>query len=245
MSEPREAYIVTGDSGGLGSAIARAIVRNVDGIVVGISRSTNDTVLGLEEKLRDRFVHMAIDLADLQNLESTFKSGIYDRYRIKGLVNNSATAYDDLATNLRIGPLHEMFSVNVYAAMVLSKMAIRNMLLHESSGSIVHISSVSVHTGYKGLSMYAATKGAIEAYSKNLAREWGPRGIRSNCVAAGFMDTPMTSTLRDDQKSRIFQRNSMKTMMTTTEVAESVAFLVTDRSSGITGTTVHVDKGTL
>ena len=82
------------------------------------------------------------------------------------------------------------------------------MLLNEIKGSIVHISSVCAHTGYKGLSMYSATKAAIEAFSKTVAREFGSRKIRSNCVAPGFMETDMSKTLNSEQKDRIYLRTS-------------------------------------
>ena len=99
-----------------------------------------------------------------------------------------------------------------------------NFLLHNVKGSIVHLSSISAHTGYKGLAMYASTKGALESFSKNSAREWGERGIRSNTLVAGFMETEMSSTLSNDQKNRIFKRTSMKIPTTKKSVAETIVF---------------------
>ena len=93
-----------------------------------------------------------------------------------------------------------MYKVNVFSPMMLTKYMLRDMLLNKTKGSIVHISSVSAHTGYKGLAMYASTKGALEAFSKNTAREWGSLGIRSNVVCPGFMDTDMSSSLTKEQK---------------------------------------------
>ncbi len=93
-----------------------------------------------------------------------------------------------------------MYRVNVFTPMMITKFTIRQMLLHHIKGSIVHLSSISTHTGYKGLAMYASTKGALEAFSKNTAREWGELGIRSNCLVAGFMETDMSSTLSEESK---------------------------------------------
>lgn len=241
----KRAVVVTGDSGALGSAICRAISGSLDVDVIGMSRRTSAVTQALQVDLEGRYKHVTCDLAQLGALEETFRREVYDDHIVVGLVNNSAFAYDDLATNLQVDPLHEMFTVNVYAPMLLSKLVIRNMLLNETSGSLVHISSISVHTGYKGLSMYAATKGALEAYSLNLAREWGSRGVRSNCVAAGFMDTPMTSALTEEQKERILKRNSMRSMLDVEEVADAVAFLLSEKSSGLTGATLRVDHGTI
>ena len=120
------------------------------------------------------------------------------------VINNAAFAYDDIITNADPTQLERMFKINVISPIILSKYIIRDMLLHDIKGSLVHISSVSAQTGYKGLSMYAPSKGAIESFSKNAAREWGERGIRSNCIAPGFMETNMTSALSTDQKNRIW-----------------------------------------
>jgi 3-oxoacyl-[acyl-carrier protein] reductase len=93
--------------------------------------------------------------------------------------------------------------------------------------------------------MYASTKGAIEAFSKNTAREWGALGIRSNVVCPGFMDTEMSATLSEDQKNRIFNRNSMKKPVEVADVAKTVLFLVNQNGKGITGQILHVDNGTI
>ncbi len=138
-----------------------------------------------------------------------------------------------------------MYSINVFTPYMIVKNVIRNMLLHRIGGSIVHISSISVHTGYKGLAMYAGSKGALEAFSKNTAREWGERGIRSNCLVAGFMETAMSETLSDQQKDRIYRRTSLKLPTSIASVAETVTFLISDSSSSITGQNIHVDSGTI
>jgi 3-oxoacyl-[acyl-carrier protein] reductase len=125
------------------------------------------------------------------------------------------------------------------------KYVLRDMLLNKTKGSIVHISSISAHTGYKGLAMYASTKGAMEAFSKNTAREWGALGIRSNIICPGFMDTEMSATLTHDQKNKIFNRNSMKKAVEVEAVATTAIFLLMDASKGITGDIIHVDNGTI
>jgi len=154
-------------------------------------------------------------------------------------------AYDDIVTNLRIEPLEKMYRVNVFSPMMITKYAIRQMLLHHIKGSIVHLSSISVHTGYKGLAMYASTKGALEAFSKNTAREWGELGIRSNCLVSGFMETEMSSTLTEDQKNRIYKRTSLKKATEVESVAETIAFLLSEKAQSITGQNIYVDSGTI
>jgi len=237
--------IVTGDSRGVGREIVQQILSETDFGVIGISRSSEETAVELKAKYPNRFKALSYDLTDVEGIKQLYIEKIRKIGPIYGLVNNSAMAYDDIVSNLNVQQLQTMFQVNVFSAMHLSKYAIRDMLLHKTQGSIVHISSISAHTGYKGLSMYAASKGAIEAFSKNTAREWGSKGIRSNCVVPGFMETSMSSTLTDDQKARIYQRTSLKKETDVSSVASTVLFLLSDQAKSITGTVVHVDNGTI
>jgi 3-oxoacyl-[acyl-carrier protein] reductase len=138
-----------------------------------------------------------------------------------------------------------MYEVNVFTPMVLTKYAIRNMILHKTKGSIVHISSISVHTGYKGLAMYASSKGALEAFSKDTAREWGWMGIRSNCIVPGFMSTSMSAGLTDEQRHKIYARTSLKTATSIEAVAEMAAYLLSEKACSITAQSIHVDNGTI
>ena len=174
-----------------------------------------------------------------------YKEKIKKIGNVYGLVNNSAMAYDDIVTNLSYDKLDGMYHVNVYSPMMLTKYAIRDMILHKTQGSIVHISSVSAHTGYKGLAMYASTKGAMEAFSLDTAREWGIRGIRSNVVSPGFMETTISAKLSEEQRKKIYQRTALKKATDVESVAETVYFLLSDNSKSITGTVIRVDNGTI
>lgn len=236
--------IVTGDSRGVGREIVQQILAETDFGVIGISRSSEDAAGELLAIYPDRFKPLSYDLTDVDGIKPLYMEKIRKIGPIYGLVNNSAMAYDDIVSNLNVQQLQIMFQVNVFSAMHLTKYAIRDMLLHKTQGPIVHISSISAHTGYKGLSMYAASKGAIEAFSKNTAREWGSKGIRSNCVVPGFMETSLSNSLTEDQKARIYQRTSLKKETDISSVASTVLFLLSDQAKSITGTVIHVDNGT-
>lgn len=237
--------LITGISKGLGLKTAEALLSS-GWNVYGISRSNTDELKALSEQYPNKLKWLQYDLSDSENVRQLiFKDWIGFDTPIHGFVNNAALAYDDIITNLNLHSLEKMYHVNVFTPMMLTKLVLRQMLLHNTQGSIVHVSSISVHTGYKGLSMYASTKGALEAFSKNTAREWGEKGIRSNCLVAGFMETEMSSTLSDDQKNRIFLRTSMKQAVDINSVAETIAFLLSDNAKSITGQNIHVDNGTI
>lgn len=235
--------IVTGDTGGVGSAVTREILKKSG--VIGISRRTNEITRKMKEEYPDKFIHFNYDLSNPDGISNLYHEKICRVGKIYGLVNNAANAYDDIVTNIQLPPLEFMFRINVYSPMMLTKYAIRDMLVSKIKGSIVHISSVSAHTGYKGLAMYAATKGAIEAFSKGTAREWGVRGIRSNVVAPGFMETSISNSLTEEQQNKIYKRTSMKSATDINSVAKTITFLLSDAASSITGSVIRVDNGTI
>jgi 3-oxoacyl-[acyl-carrier protein] reductase len=237
--------LITGISKGLGLKTTNLLLRN-GWTVYGISRSKTEELIALLVQYPNKLKWLQYDLGDAEKTRKIiFKDWIGLDTPIHGLVNNAAMAYDDIVTNLNLDSLEKMYRVNVFTPMLLTKFVIRQMLLHHTKGSIVHISSISVHTGYKGLSMYASTKGALEAFSKNTAREWGEIGVRSNCLVAGFMETDMSSSLSENQKNRIYQRTSMKQPVDVNSVAETIRFLLSDESISITGQNIHVDNGTI
>jgi len=214
--------------------------------VYGIARSFSEEFQKLQGEYQDRLYFKSVDLSDSDNVrQSIFKDFVSNKVRLHGFVNNAAIAYDDIVTNLNLTKLQAMYAVNVFTPMMITKYAIRNMLLHHTQGCIVHISSISAHTGYKGLAMYASSKGALEAFSKDTAREWGELGIRSNIVVPGFMETSMSSTLTEEQKDRIYKRTSLKKATSINSVAETVAFILSDKAQSITGQNIHVDSGTI
>jgi 3-oxoacyl-[acyl-carrier protein] reductase len=237
--------LVTGVSRGLGLAVARHALQ-AGWRVSGVSRTNSTEFAALQSEHRERARFFSFDLGSAEAV----KAGLFEKFLpfempLHGYVNNAGVAYDDLVTNIDLARLRAMFEVNVFAPMNVVKYAIRHMLFNRVPGAIVHVSSVSAHTGYKGLAMYAATKGALEAFSKNTAREWGERGIRSNCVVAGFMETAMSAALTEEQRAKIFGRTALRGAASVDSVAAAVVFLLGESAGSITGQELFVDAGTI
>jgi 3-oxoacyl-[acyl-carrier protein] reductase len=236
--------LITGVSRGVGLDMTKKFI-SLGYNVFGISRTVTDEVETIKKEFPNNFNHKSLDLSKSDDLISEIKNFIPNSTPIHGFVNNAAMAYDDLITNMSLSKLEEMYRVNVFSPMLLTKYVIRNMIFNKVRGSIVHISSISTQTGYKGLSMYASTKGSLEAFSKNTSREWGVKGIRSNCLVAGFMETEMSSSLDDELRTKIFNRTSLKKPTSLDSVSNTVEFLISDKSESITGQLINVDSGTI
>lgn len=237
--------LVTGCSRGVGLEICRVLLEQGH-TVYGVARRCPQEFKDLQTQYPERLLYKSVDLSDSEHVrENVFGDFVTNKVQLDGFVNNAALAYDDIVSNINLDRLKGMYEVNVFSPMVMTKYAIRNMILHHTKGSIVHISSISVHTGYKGLAMYASSKGALEAFSKNTAREWGGLGIRSNVVVPGFMPTAMSATLTDEQRAKIYARTSLKDATSVRSVAETVAYLLSEKAASITGQNIHVDNGTI
>jgi 3-oxoacyl-[acyl-carrier protein] reductase len=236
--------LVTGVSKGLGLELLKSLLED-DNMVYGISRSYNNELETLKEIYGSKFIHLEYDLSSNETIKKLSEYIRENKIKFDSFINNAAMAYDDIITNANFDKLDLMFKTNVLNPIMITKLILRNFILNKTKGNIIHISSISVHTGYKGLSMYASTKGALEAFSKNTSREWGEMGIRSNCIVAGFMETEMSKTLSDEQKKRIYNRTSLKKETSKESVVKTIQFIISDSSKSITGQNIFVDSGTI
>jgi 3-oxoacyl-[acyl-carrier protein] reductase len=236
--------LVTGVSKGLGLEITKTLL-GTGYVVYGVSRTKTHEIVELSNQYPNNFYYNTLDLSDDTNVVQNLKTILPKNVILHGFVNNAAIAYDDIITNLNLDKLKLMYNINVFSPLMITKFVIRNMILNKNKGSIVHISSISTQTGYKGLAMYASTKGALEAFSKNTSREWGEKGIRSNCIVSGFMDTEMSSSINNELKNKIKNRTSLKSLTDILSVSNTVEFLLSDKSFSITGQIINVDSGTI
>ena len=135
-----------------------------------------------------------------------------------------------------------LLNLNVQAPILLTKYLLRPMLLNQS-GRIINISSIIARTGFNGLSVYAASKAALEGFTKSLSREVGKAGITVNCVAPGYMQTEMTNSLQGDKLESIKRRSPLGRLATPDDAAGAVLYLLSEQAATVTGTTITVDAG--
>lgn len=233
--------LITGVTRGLGLEIARELLRS-GYTVIGTARTLSTEFSELQAAYPDNLYFEPFDLADLQEIKR-FVQQIVTRYgRFYGLVNNAALGHDGVLATMHESQISELIKVNIEAPILLAKYISRGMLINQR-GRIINISSIIATTGFNGLSVYAASKSALNGFTKSLSRELGKAGITVNCIAPGYMETRMTGNLQGEKLQSIVRRSPMKRLATPDDVALGVAYLMSRSADSITGTTLTIDAG--
>ena len=233
--------IVTGASKGLGLAICQQAAGQ-GYAVIAIARQLSEPFKVLQQTFPDLVNFHAADLADLDKLSELCKQLIKQYGRPYGLINNAAAGHDGVLATMPNSAIDHLMRLNIQSPILLSKYLMRSMLLNRK-GRIINISSIIAKTGFNGLSVYAASKAALEGFSHSLAREVGKAGITVNCVAPGYMQTDMTSSLQGDKLETIKRRSPLGKLATVDDAASMVIYLLSEQASAITGTVMTVDAG--
>jgi 3-oxoacyl-[acyl-carrier protein] reductase len=237
--------IVTGGTRGLGYGIARELGMSGYRVIV-IARESNEqfeaTVRELNAAKPGAIQLRSFDLANIAGIPAIVKSLRAEFGALFGLVNNAGVGTEGLLATMRETQIEQLLRVNVLSPIVLTKYVVRS-LMASGSGRIVNVSSIVSFTGYSGLSAYAATKAALIGFTRSLAREVGPLGITVNAVAPGFIDTDMTSGIQNEVRKKIIHRSALRRQANAQDVANAVAYLLSDRAQNITGTVLTVDAG--
>ena len=233
--------VVTGASKGLGLAICQQAAEQGYG-VIAIARQLSEPFKTLQQSFPELVNFHAADLADLDALSDLCKHLIKQYGRPYALVNNAAAGHDGVLATMPNSAIDHLMRLNIQAPILMSKYLVRSMLLNRK-GRIVNISSIIAKTGFNGLSVYAASKAAMEGFSHSLAREVGKAGITVNCVAPGYMQTDMTSSLQGEKLESVKRRSPLGKLATVDDAAAMVLYLLSDKASAITGTVMTVDAG--
>jgi 3-oxoacyl-[acyl-carrier protein] reductase len=232
---------VTGGNRGLGLAISSRLLAGGYSVLVA-ARKRTEAVDQLLETYRDRFAFRTLDLAQLAELHPWCTAAVKEFGAPYALINNAAVAHDGVLGTMHESQITETIMVNVTATLILTKYVSRSML-RQRNGRIVNISSIIASTGFNGLSVYAASKAALNGFTKSLSRELGKAGITVNSVAPGYMKTDMSAGIDDAQMEQITRRSALRRLATTDEAASVVEYLLSEAAGAVTGTILTVDAG--
>jgi len=234
--------LVTGASGGIGFAVAKAL--DSCGARVAISGTRREKLEELAKEMSNNPVILTCNLKNAEEVENLPKLAAEQLDGLDILVCNAGVTRDNLAMRMKDDEWQDVIDVNLTATHRLNKAVLRTMM-KQRYGRIINIASVVAVMGNPGQTNYCASKAGMIGMSKALAQEIASRGITVNCVAPGFIKTPMTEALNEEQAARITTNIPSGRFGLPEDVAASVVFLSSDEASYITGQTIHVNGGLL
>ena len=232
--------LVTGASGGIGGAIVRAL--HAAGATVALSGTRTEPLEALAAELGDRAHVLPCNLSDMEAVEALPKKAAEAMGSVDILINNAGITRDNLFMRMSDDEWQSVLDVNLTATMKLCKGVMRGMM-KTRWGRIVNISSIVGTTGNPGQGNYAASKAGMVGMTKSLAYEVASRGITANAVAPGFITSPMTDKLNDDQRGTILGQIPTGRIGEPEEVAAAVLYLASQEASYVTGSVLHVNGG--
>jgi 3-oxoacyl-[acyl-carrier protein] reductase len=232
--------LVTGATGGIGRAISKAL--HDQGATVGLSGTRGEALGALAAELETNVHTFPCDLAEKSALEGLIPAAEAAMGEIDILVNNAGITRDNLFLRMTDEEWDSVLAVNLTAAFRLCRACLRGMI-RRRNGRIIGISSVVGMTGNPGQANYCAAKAGMVGMYKSLAAEVASRNVTVNCVAPGFIESPMTDKLNDKQKQGILAAVPMGRLGSSIDVAAAVIYLSSAQASYVTGQTIHVNGG--
>ncbi len=232
--------LVTGASGGIGSAIARALAGQ--GARLAVSGSNAGKLESFRESLGGDHVALPCDLSDAAAVDALVPSAVAALGKLDILVNNAGVTRDNLAMRMKDEEWDQVIRVNLEAAFRLIRAAAKPMM-KARFGRVVSITSIVGATGNPGQANYAASKAGLVGMSKALAQELASRNITVNCVAPGFIRSAMTDVLPEAQKAALLTRIPAGDLGGGEDIAAAVVYLASREAGYVTGQTLHVNGG--
>src|SRR5215212_6337336 len=232
--------LVTGASGGIGSAIARGLA--AQGARLAVSGSNVDKLEAFRGGLGGDHVALACNLSDGAAVDALVPQAVEALGRLDILVNNAGVTRDNLAMRMKDEEWDTVIRVNLEAAFRLMRAAARPMM-KARFGRIISVTSVVAVTGNPGQSNYVAANGGLRGLAKAVAVEVASRGITGDCIAPGFMASAMTDALNEQQRDAILSRIPMGAMGSGEDIGAAVVFLASKEAGYVTGQTLHVNGG--
>jgi 3-oxoacyl-[acyl-carrier protein] reductase len=232
--------LVTGATGGLGGTIAKAL--QSQGATVALSGTRREVLDKLAGEIGARTHVLPCNLADRDEVEALVPKAEEVMGQLDILVANAGITKDNLFVQLKDEDWDQVIDVNLTATFRLSRAAVKTMM-RRRFGRIIGITSVVGVTGNPGQGNYAASKAGMIGMFKSVAAEYARRGVTANCVAPGFIATPMTDKLNEKQREAILGRVPAGRLGTSEDVAAAVVYLASNEAGYVTGQTLHVNGG--
>ena len=232
--------LVTGATGGLGGAIAKKL--HAQGATVAISGTRKERLDELAAELGDRVHVLPCNLSDGEAVDALPKQASEAMGGLDILVANAGITKDQLLMRMKDEDWQTVMTVNLESYFRLTRAAMRGMMKNRW-GRIIGITSVVGVTGNPGQANYCASKAGMIGFSKSLAQEVGARGVTVNCVAPGFIASPMTDVLNETQRETILQKIPAGDLGSGDDIAGAVVYLASDEAGYVTGQTLHVNGG--
>lgn len=234
--------VVTGGSRGLGLGIARRLAAVGYGVIAIARHESEQLAAAIQEHESGRLNFRPFDLSNCDDIRGFVRQLHAEFGHIYGLVNNAGIGTSGLLTMMPDQLIAQSIHLNTVSPIVLTKYVVRAMMA-SGGGRIVNIASIVGFTGYRGLTVYSATKASIIGFTRSLAREVGAVGITVNAVAPGFVDTDMTEALSGQKREQIVRRSALVRLAEVSDIANAVEFLLSEKARNITGTVITVDAG--
>jgi 3-oxoacyl-[acyl-carrier protein] reductase len=235
-----KAALVTGASGGIGGAIAKALY--AQGAALTLSGTRVEALEQLKATLGERAHVVAARMDDPTDIDRLAKNAEAAMGKLDILVNNAGITRDNISMRMKDEEWDKVLQVNLTGTFRLTRAAMRGMM-RRRFGRVINITSIVGITGNPGQANYAAAKAGLIGMSKSLAQELASRGITVNCVAPGFIATPMTDALSEDQRKAILGRVPADRLGSPEEIAAGVVYLASDEAGYVTGQTLHINGG--
>lgn len=232
--------LITGASGGIGNSMVK-LFSNA-GAIVGLAARNEEKLKNLASELPNKSHIFKIDLSNLAEVETFFEAADKEMDGIDILICNAGITKDMLSMRMKTEDFQDVLNVNLTSTFVLNREACKKMM-RRKFGRIINISSIVGVMGNPGQANYCASKAGMIGMTKSIAQEYASRGITINCIAPGFIKTPMTEVLTDEQKKAMLDKIPAGRFGNPEDIANTALFLASEEAGYITGQTIHVNGG--
>lgn len=234
--------LIVGATGGIGSALTKTFAEA--GAILGLATRDEEALNKLSSELSVKNYKYLIDLSDLKGLEEFIEKADQEMSGIDIMLCNAGITKDSLSMKMKTEDFQKVIDINLTSTFILNRDMAKKMMKRKY-GRIINTASIVGVMGNPGQANYVASKAGMIGMTKSIALEYASRGITINCIAPGFIKTPMTDVLTDDQKNAMLSRIPEGKFGLPQDIANTAIFLASDEANYITGQTIHVNGGML